>query len=202
MSWMRALYDTYDNLELQEKEGLLKIAHSTQKAHLEVQLSKEGKIINVSFLPVKDSDTVIPVTEESASRSSGAAPHPLFDKIKYLAGDYELYTGERNEEHHQKYMENLKKWCDSEYGDYKIEVLYKYLQENRLIHDLIERGIFSSILKIIGIGYLTEFANGICVDSGAKSIGDKLQFAGKVVILLLALPILENLIEIIAEILP
>ena len=28
----------------------------------------------------------------------------------------------------------------------------------------IERGIFSSILKIIGIGYLTEFANGICVD--------------------------------------
>jgi len=143
MSWMRALYDTYDNLELQEKEGLLKIAHSTQKAHLEVQLSKEGKIINVSFLPVKDSDTVIPVTEESASRSSGAAPHPLFDKIKYLAGDYELYTGESNEEHHQKYMENLKKWCDSGYGDYKIEVLYKYLQENRLIHDLIERGIFS-----------------------------------------------------------
>lgn len=47
-------------------------------------------------------------------------------------------------EHHQKYMENLKKWCDSEYGDYKIEVLYKYLQENRLIHDLIEREIFSS----------------------------------------------------------
>ena len=66
----------------------------------------------------------------------------------------------------------------------------------------IERGIFSSILKIIGIGYLTEFANGIFVDSGAKSIGDKLQFAGKVVILLLALPILENLKEIIAEILP
>lgn len=143
MSWMRALYDTYDNLELQEKEGLLKIAHSTQKAHLEVQLSKDGKVIAISFLPVKDSDTVIPVTEESASRSSGAAPHPLFDKIKYLAGDYEFYTGERNEEHHQKYMENLKKWCDSGYGDYKIEVLYKYLQENRLIHDLIERGIFS-----------------------------------------------------------
>lgn len=66
----------------------------------------------------------------------------------------------------------------------------------------IERGIFSSILKIIGIGYLTEFANGICVDSGAKSIGDKLQFAGKVVILLLALPILKSLINIIAEILP
>lgn len=143
MSWMRALYDTYDNLELQEKEGLLKIAHSTQKAHLEVQLSKDGKVIAVSFLPVKDSDTVIPVTEESASRSSGAAPHPLFDKIKYLAGDYEFYTGERNEEHHQKYMENLKKWCDSEYGDYKIEVRCKYLQENRLIHDLVERGIFS-----------------------------------------------------------
>lgn len=72
--------------------------------------------MDTNFLPVKDSDTVIPVTEESASRSSGAAPHPLFDKIKYLAGDYELYTGESNEEHHQKYMENLKKWSDSGYG--------------------------------------------------------------------------------------
>ena len=49
MSWMRALYDTYDNLELQGKEGLLKIAHSTQKAHLEVQLSKDGKIIGTRF---------------------------------------------------------------------------------------------------------------------------------------------------------
>lgn len=143
MSWMRALYDTYDNLESQGKEGLLKIAHSTQKAHIEVGLSKEGKVFSATFLPAKISDTVIPVTEESASRSSGAAPHPLFDKIKYLAGDYELFTGESNEEHHQKYMESLKKWCESDYGNDKIKILYEYLSENRLIHDLVERGIFS-----------------------------------------------------------
>ena len=168
MSWMRALYDTYDNLELQGKEGLLKIAHSTQKAHLEVQLSKDGKIIGTNFLPVKDSDTVIPVTEESASRSSGAAPHPLFDKIKYLAGDYELYTGESNEEHHQKYMENLKKWSDSEYGDYKIEVLYKYLQEN-YIHYYLSNG------GEIGFCQVTGKEERLCVNHPSKirNSGDK-----------------------------
>lgn len=84
--------------------------------------------------------------------------------------------------------------------DELFEIVYTFYD----IADLtgIDKGIFSTILKIIGIGYLTEFANGICVDSGAKSIGEKLQFAGKIVILLISLPILENLIQIIAEILP
>ena len=62
----------------------------------------------------------------------------------------------------------------------------------------INSDIFSALLKIIGIGYLTEFAAGICQDAGNTSMAQKVMLAGKVVILVLALPIINNLIEIVA----
>ena len=61
--------------------------------------------------------------------------------------------------------------------------------------------MFAAILKIIGIGYITEFAANICVDAGNKSIGDKISFAGKIVILVLSLPIVEGVVSVIAEML-
>jgi len=66
----------------------------------------------------------------------------------------------------------------------------------------VDKSLFNNVIKIIGIGYLSEFGNTICEDSGCKSIGDKIIFAGKITIMILALPIIENLIEIILEILP
>ncbi len=66
----------------------------------------------------------------------------------------------------------------------------------------IDKSIFNNILKIIGIGYLTEFANNICVDSDSKSVGAKIVFAGKIAIMVLALPIIKSLVGIIVEILP
>lgn len=63
-------------------------------------------------------------------------------------------------------------------------------------------GLFSIVLKIIGIGYLTEFTANICNDSGSSSLANKVLFAGKIVILVMSLPILINIIEIIMGILP
>ena len=62
--------------------------------------------------------------------------------------------------------------------------------------------LFSNMLKIIGVGFLTEFANGICVDTGNASIGEKVVIAGKILILCLALPIISSLLDVIIEILP
>ena len=62
--------------------------------------------------------------------------------------------------------------------------------------------LFASILKILGVGYLSEFASGICVDSGNSSIGDKIILAGKVLIVVLSLPIITSLLDVIIEILP
>ena len=62
--------------------------------------------------------------------------------------------------------------------------------------------VFSIVLKILGVGYLCEFANGICVDSGNSSIGDKIILAGKVIILCLSFPIITSLLNVIVEFLP
>jgi len=62
--------------------------------------------------------------------------------------------------------------------------------------------IFSALLRIIGIGYLADFAAGICTDAGNNSMAQKVTLAGKVIILVLALPIIDSLIQIIVGILP
>ena len=62
--------------------------------------------------------------------------------------------------------------------------------------------LFSSILKIIGIGYLTEFTANLCSDTGNSSLASKVGLAGKIIILFLSLPIITNLLEVIMGILP
>lgn len=56
---------------------------------------------------------------------------------------------------------------------------------------------FSMIIKIIGIGYVTEYASNVCEDGGSKSLGQKIRFAGKITIFLLALPIVYNVFTVI-----
>lgn len=62
--------------------------------------------------------------------------------------------------------------------------------------------ILSTILKIIGVGYLTEFTSNICTDSGSSSLAGKVLLAGKIIILVMSLPILTNIIDIVVGILP
>lgn len=62
--------------------------------------------------------------------------------------------------------------------------------------------LFSLILKIIGIGYLAEFAANICLDAGNKSVADKIILGGKIVILVKCFPIINSLIDIIIGFMP
>lgn len=61
----------------------------------------------------------------------------------------------------------------------------------------IDDGLLKLVFKIVGIGYVVEFAAGILEDCGVKSVADKLIFAGKFVILSVSLPIFYALINIL-----
>ena len=61
----------------------------------------------------------------------------------------------------------------------------------------IDADIYTGIFKIIGIGYVTEYASEICQDSGSKSIGSKIELAGKVTVFVMAFPIFQKLIQTI-----
>ena len=62
--------------------------------------------------------------------------------------------------------------------------------------------LFSLILKIVGVGYLAEFTAGICSDAGVSGLGDKVLLGAKVVLLTMALPILNNILDIVLGLLP
>ncbi|SHF59899.1 stage III sporulation protein AD [Ornithinibacillus halophilus] len=59
-----------------------------------------------------------------------------------------------------------------------------------------------TILKIIGIAYITELGANITKDAGLGAVASKIELAGKIFILLLALPIITAVIETIFNFLP
>src|SRR5699024_1123275 len=59
-----------------------------------------------------------------------------------------------------------------------------------------------TILKIIGIAYIAELGASITKDAGLSSVASKIELAGKIFILLLAIPIITAVIEAIINFLP
>lgn len=149
MSWMNQLYQTYEkNIgKGQEAElSLTPIAHMNANAQLEVTLNEKGDFLNAVEVSKQNAVTLIPVTEGSAGRSSGAAPHALCDTLSYLAGDFKNYCDnekdkKKAEEKFQCYIKNLQQWQDSAYSNPKVRAIYSYLIRAVLIEDLIKEGI-------------------------------------------------------------
>ncbi|MDU7472001.1 MAG: stage III sporulation protein AD [Paenibacillus macerans] len=59
-----------------------------------------------------------------------------------------------------------------------------------------------TILKIIGIAYIAEFGAQIVRDAGQEAIASKIEMAGKVLIMVLAIPIISIIIETVIKLLP
>ncbi|MCM3224523.1 MULTISPECIES: stage III sporulation protein AD [Bacillaceae] len=76
-----------------------------------------------------------------------------------------------------------------------------------LIEQLGERanveGLYiKTILKIIGIAYITEFGAHLTRDAGLSAIAAKIELAGKIIIITVAIPILTAVIETIMSFMP
>ena len=107
MGWLERCYQVYEkNLPHVGKPSasirygwdapvLLPVAHTTQKVNVELILSEAGEFLTANVLCGKEMTTVIPCTEESLSRTSKAVPHPLVDKLQYIAGDYTEWGGSK-----------------------------------------------------------------------------------------------------------
>lgn len=58
--------------------------------------------------------------------------------------------------------------------------------------------LFSIILKIIGIGYISDFSAGIVEETGQKALSEKIVLAGKLIIMVIALPIITLLFDTVS----
>lgn len=147
MSWIMELVKTYDAHEdLVGKENiegskavLMPICHVVQKAQIEVTIDGEGNFSHASVLPKAEQSTLLPCTPASEVRTSNLAPHPLHDKLIYIARDSDLYREERDKKGrspYSLYVELLGKWVHSPYSIPKVEAVYKYVTQHDIIDDL------------------------------------------------------------------
>ena len=56
-----------------------------------------------------------------------------------------------------------------------------------------------TLLKMVGITYIAEFASGICRDAGFSALGTQVEMFGKLSILAVSAPVLQALLETLQE---
>jgi CRISPR-associated protein, csd1 family len=144
MSWMRKLYRTYESILEQgvtdDTEPLTPVGHTIQNAHIVIVIDGQGNFQTARVMPPKTA-ILLPATESSENRTSGEAPHPLADKIQYVAKDYVDYGGEKKA-YFDGYLKQLKAWCESPFAHPKVQAVLHYVAKGRVVADLVEAGIF------------------------------------------------------------
>ena len=69
-----------------------------------------------------------------------------------------------------------------------------------ILNSSIDSSYIKIILKVIGISYLVEFGKDICKDAGESAIANKIEMAGKVIVVSVSIPVIASLIEIVSQI--
>ena len=150
MSWMSQLYQTYENnigKSQQDDITLEPPAHMYKDVQIEVTLDEDGNFCGARKVDKKNAATLIPVTEDSEGRTSTTiAPHMLSDTLSYIAGDFKNYCKDEKlvkgaGKKFQCYIMQLNAWHESAYTHPKVDAVYKYLNKQELISDLIKSGI-------------------------------------------------------------
>ncbi|MDO4906326.1 type I-C CRISPR-associated protein Cas8c/Csd1 [Neisseria sp.] len=146
MSWMQKLYRTYEAVSGQtfdsDDEPLTPVGHTLQNAHIVIVLNGQGEFQTARVMPPKTA-IMLPATESSENRTSGEAPHPLADKIQYVAKDYADYGGGKKA-YFEGYRKQLQQWCDSTFKHPKVQAVLDYVGKGTVVADLVRAGVFQS----------------------------------------------------------
>lgn len=59
-----------------------------------------------------------------------------------------------------------------------------------------------TILKIVGIAYIAEFGAQVCRDAGEGAVASKIEFAAKILVMVLAVPIIIAILQTLIKLLP
>jgi CRISPR-associated protein Csd1 len=149
---MQKLYETYKYASKTDpasgESPPLPPSHTTQQAHVEITIDGSGNFLHASI--VQKDETLIPASEKSmAARTSTGVPHPLCDKIQYVAGDYPDYGGEKpsyfrdfksGKEMKDGYITIVKRWRDASLNP-KINAVYEYIKKCSVVSDLVKERI-------------------------------------------------------------
>ena len=85
-----------------------------------------------------------------------------------------------------------------------IDKIYEMVQmiQQLAVNANVNMVYLSTVLKIIGIAYIAEFTSQITKDAGQGAIASKIELAGKIMILTMAIPIITVIIESVIQMIP
>jgi len=58
------------------------------------------------------------------------------------------------------------------------------------------------VLRVIGVAYMAELGASVCTDAGESAIAAKIDLAGRVIILVIAMPVIIEIVQMIVGLLP
>lgn len=141
MSFLTALLNSYNyglenNLvgNLEDKSSLiLPIYHNSMKSNgkniVEIKINKKSELVDAKFL--EDGDIVIfPVTEDSVARSSGIAPHPLFDNFDYVM--------QENTNKSEAYISQQEAWLNYDEDEF-VKIIHDYIIKEKVFEDILSK---------------------------------------------------------------
>ena len=80
---------------------------------------------------------------------------------------------------------------------YMTEQLGSILEGLEMIQDTLplNAGYIRTLIKIVGITYIAEFASDLCKDAGYQAVAGQIQMFGKLSVLAVSIPILTALLD-------
>ena len=161
MGLLQKAIETYDAMEglagvyEEGREPLAPVGHIATWAHIEVTITPQGRFVGARTAD-REQKIIIPVTEDSAGRTSAPAAHPLCEQLGYLSG--------RDAEKLQLYLEGLEKWVKSAHNHPKAAAVWAYVSGRTLLADLASAGLSAEKEKdmicwrVVGLGTAQDTA--------------------------------------------
>lgn len=140
MGLLQKAVETYDTMSHragvmyeEEQEPLAPISHIMTRANIEITLDQNGTFISSRAVGKEEAKIIIPVTEESAGRTSAPCAHPLCDQLGYVSP--------YDETKHTLYVKSLSEWANSECSHPKLRPILNYVQGGTILADLSAAGL-------------------------------------------------------------
>lgn len=145
MSWLSALSDTYDNFYgsgvADKNDPIVPVGFVEKSITFSVYLDENGNFVRADKGEKK---LLIPSSPSAAGRTGPPIPYPLYDEIRYVAGDTtEVLPESLNADftaYFDAYITQLREWSEADGSPHALSLLLEYLERKTLFHDLCESG--------------------------------------------------------------
>ena len=146
MSWLTSLSETYDNFYSgayeQTGEPIVPVGFIQKEVLFTVYLDADGNFH--SAMRNENKTIQMPSSPKAAGRTGPPTPFPLYDELRYMAGDLSEMLEIPLEAYFESYLNALRVWSRAESAPPVLSLLLGYLERKTLAGDLRNSGYITA----------------------------------------------------------